>query len=232
MNNISGIYIITNCRNGKQYVGQSYDTERRIRAHKNKLRIGAHANRHLQSAWNKYGEDAFSFSIVEYCPIDALDDREMYWIRTLSTISPNGYNMTLGGDGNRGYHWSDVSKEALSASAKRSSARYWQGKQLSDAHKDKLRTAALNRSEETKRKIGESSKRVMADPEIKRRMILHQNNKAVYCVETHTTYYSVGEAARALGVSAGNVSKVCRGRIKSTGGFHFIFQMSQETHPE
>lgn len=217
----SGIYLITNTTNNKQYVGQSQDVKRRIRAHKNKLRVGTHPNAHLQSAWNRYGEESFSFSVIEYCPVSDLSDREMFWIEQLNTFSPNGYNMTLGGEGNRGYVLSDDTKQKLSERAKQRTSWYWEGKVLSDAHKEKLREAAQNRSAEHKRKIGEASRRAMADPEIKRKMILHQKNRAVYCEELDETFYSMSEAARHTGVSAGNISKVCHGIIKTTGGYHF-----------
>lgn len=219
----SGIYLITNTVTDKKYVGQSYDVERRIRTHKNKLREGTHNNSHLQSAWNLYGEYAFSFTVVEYCPISDLNDKEVFWIKHFNTFSPKGYNMTLGGDGNRGYLWSDDAKRRLSESAKQRTSHYWQGKHLTEAHKEKLREAAQNRSEEHKRKIGEASRRVMSDPTIKQKMILHQNNRAVYCSELDKTFYSIAEAARQTGLSGGNISKVCRGVIKKTGGYHFNF---------
>lgn len=219
----SGIYVIVNLNNGKKYVGQSYSVSRRFLVHKNKLRKGKHPNIHLQSAWNKYGENSFSFEILEYCPIDALNEREEYWINAFKTYTSEGYNMTLGGNGNRGYVWSRASREHLSAVMKISVSRYWSGKRLTEAHKEKLRAAAKNRSAETKRKIGEASRRAMANPEIKQKMILHQNNKAVYCLELNETFYSISEAARETGLHSGNISKVCNGLIKKTGGYHFIF---------
>jgi group I intron endonuclease len=223
MENTSGIYLITNCQNGKQYVGQSYDIERRIRTHKNKLRTRTHGNTHLQSAWNKYGEQSFSFSVLEYCPTDDLNGREMYWIDKLGTLSPRGYNLTLGGEGNRGYHLSDETKKLIGDKVRCSPARYWKGKHLSDTHKEKLREAAKNRSEETKRKMGEASKRTMSNPEIKQRMISHQKCRAVFCHELGEIFSSMGEAGRKTGVSPGNISKVCNGIIRKSGGYHWSF---------
>ena len=37
----------------------------RLSVHKRELRKGTHSNRHLQCAWNKYGENAFSFVVLE-----------------------------------------------------------------------------------------------------------------------------------------------------------------------
>jgi len=60
-----GIYEIRNKLNEKVYVGSSANTERRRREHYSKLRGGYHANIHLQRAWNKYGEDVFTFTVLE-----------------------------------------------------------------------------------------------------------------------------------------------------------------------
>ena len=60
-----GIYQIRNLRNGKRYVGSSQDVESRWKGHRWNLRKGTHQNRHLQAAWNKYGECRFVFEILE-----------------------------------------------------------------------------------------------------------------------------------------------------------------------
>jgi len=68
----SGIYKIVNKVNGKYYVGSSLDIygepnpwNGRIYKHKSHLRSKRHYNKHLQSAWDKYGQDAFDFIVVE-----------------------------------------------------------------------------------------------------------------------------------------------------------------------
>ena len=60
-----GIYKIINVLNNKFYVGSAVDFTARKRRHWWALRSQRHANRHLQSAWNKYGEAAFVFVVVE-----------------------------------------------------------------------------------------------------------------------------------------------------------------------
>ena len=76
----SGIYCIFNKSNGKIYVGQSVQLKTRISQHKSELNFNNHSNKHLQSAWNKYGEDAFDFIIVEICDEEKLNDHEIWWI--------------------------------------------------------------------------------------------------------------------------------------------------------
>lgn len=63
----SGIYEIVNLVNGKRYVGSAVDIAQRWREHRKGLRAGRHHSRHLQSAWLKYGTDAFEFRIVAEC---------------------------------------------------------------------------------------------------------------------------------------------------------------------
>lgn len=61
----SGIYMIKNKKTGQMYIGQSKHIKRRWVDHKYELVRGIHANTFLQNSWNKYGEDNFSFSIIE-----------------------------------------------------------------------------------------------------------------------------------------------------------------------
>lgn len=63
-----GIYKIINVVNNKFYVGSAVDFTARKRRHWWALRSQRHANKHLQAAWNKYGEESFKFLIVEELP--------------------------------------------------------------------------------------------------------------------------------------------------------------------
>lgn len=89
-----GIYIIKNLRSGKFYIGSAADITTRWRNHRAKLRGNKHRNEHLQRAWNKYGESAFKFQILEYCPINILREREQHYLDTYSKSSES-YNIAL-----------------------------------------------------------------------------------------------------------------------------------------
>lgn len=60
---IPGIYVITNMTTGTVYIGQAVNIRRRWESHRHYLAANKHGNRYLQNAWNKYGADAFKFSI-------------------------------------------------------------------------------------------------------------------------------------------------------------------------
>ena len=44
----------------------------------------------------KYGIENFTFSVIEECSQEQLNEREIYWIEYYDTYK-NGYNSTLGG---------------------------------------------------------------------------------------------------------------------------------------
>lgn len=90
----SGIYRITCTANGKIYVGSSVDIQSRWRGHRSDLNRNIHGNKHLQGAWNKYGESSFVIEIVELVMPWSLTDREQYWIDKLQACDRRvGYNM-------------------------------------------------------------------------------------------------------------------------------------------
>ena len=91
-----GIYKITKKSNGKSYIGQSNDIERRINEHKYKIDLA------IDQAINKYGIDAFEYEIIEECELSQLDEREKYWIAFYNTYKGFGYNCNAGGGDSRG----------------------------------------------------------------------------------------------------------------------------------
>lgn len=75
------IYAIENHKNGKKYIGSSFEPNKRKIRHWYHLRHGKHVNAHLQRAWNKDGENAFVFSVLEVIDEPSLlREREQWWI--------------------------------------------------------------------------------------------------------------------------------------------------------
>jgi group I intron endonuclease len=88
-----GIYKIINVVNNKFYVGSAVDLKRRKTRHFSELRTGKHNNRHLQAAWQKYGEQSFVFVVVEELSPDAdLLAAENVWLKA-HVGQPYCYNL-------------------------------------------------------------------------------------------------------------------------------------------
>ena len=52
---------------------------------------------------------------------------------------------------------------------------------------------------------------------------IRSKKKPVKCVETNQIFDSTAAAAREMNLHRGSISDVCRGKLKTTGGFHFEF---------
>lgn len=122
-----GVYKITNTVTGDFYIGSSCNIRRRTVNHRNDLAKNAHANRHLQNAWNKYSADNFEFSTILLCAVE----KKLYFEQRLLDLFNPAYNI------------------AINAVAP------MQGSHMSEEHKRKLIKANTGRrcSEETKRKL-------------------------------------------------------------------------------
>lgn len=94
-----GIYMITNIKNNKKYIGQSIDIERRwIQHNKNTHLSNSRAyNTSITQAIREWGIENFQFQILEICDKSLLSEKEIYYIELYDTFV-NGYNMTLGGE--------------------------------------------------------------------------------------------------------------------------------------
>lgn len=94
-----GIYKIENKINGKIYIGQSVNIEKRWNQHKNASQnaLDHGYETHLYRSFRKYGIKNFDFTIIEKCSIQELNEKERYWIRQYNSFF-KGYNLTLGGD--------------------------------------------------------------------------------------------------------------------------------------
>lgn len=91
-----GIYKIENKKNGKIYIGQSNDCERRIKEH---CYPGRYKNGYpIDVAIHTYGKENFSFEIIEECKIEELNAKETYWIKYYNSNTNKGYNCNSGGD--------------------------------------------------------------------------------------------------------------------------------------
>ena len=102
--------------NGKNYIGITADLAHRLVMHFNDK-----ANKKRQTllarAIRKYGKDNFQvFMLEEVDTWEIACRRERHYIRLYDTYKINGYNMTLGGDGQYGLIHSEKTRMKMSAS--------------------------------------------------------------------------------------------------------------------
>jgi group I intron endonuclease len=90
------VYLITNKRNGKCYIGQTTNFSKRIKKYK---RLECKGQQRLYNSLAKHGVENFSFEIIDEA-IDKiqLDFLEIFYIEKFrSTESDHGYNLRSGG---------------------------------------------------------------------------------------------------------------------------------------
>ena len=93
-----GIYCIENKINEKKYIGQSTNIEERWYRHKLRYNEQSESDKPLYLAMKKYGIENFTFSILEECNRDLLNEREEFYILKFNSHQKDfGYNCNLGG---------------------------------------------------------------------------------------------------------------------------------------
>jgi hypothetical protein len=96
-----GVYKISNVINDKLYVGITADIEKRWMQHLYAANSPQQRHEPLYIDMRNYGIDKFKIEVIEKGPDMAyMYRREKYWIQTLSTKRPHGYNTSSG------YEWS------------------------------------------------------------------------------------------------------------------------------
>jgi group I intron endonuclease len=214
------VYIATNKINGKKYIGYTTKTlEKRRKEHlyKSKYISDKHYFYLFKSAIRKYGIDSFEWEILENCSsIEDCCDKEIYYINEYNTISPNGYNLTKGGNGGI---QSEETKIKISNSVKK----YWKDNKNSNAFvkaTKEERSEWAKKSWKIKKEKGYVAKTYSHKESSKIKMSLTKNklNKIkwfnIYTLETielSPTYMS-----RKTGLSAGVFNHLKKGSQSKT----------------
>ncbi len=166
MPKIIGVYAITHRVSGRRYIGSSIDVAGRWSRHLRYLRNRRH-QRLLQRAWDKYGADAFDFTVVELCSVKELRVREQAWIDWSRAADPEfGFNhlpLAQGGPPPLGQTWLEATVKANSA--RRIRERPWK-RPIKGSPKSRHISEALMgtpHSESRRAKL----RLVMADPAVK-----------------------------------------------------------------
>ena len=110
----SGCYKIVNHTNGKMYIGSAVNMQRRMVRHRTDLRGGRHDNGHLQRAFDRDGEDAFTFEVIAPCDPGSL----LEWEQAFIDAGEPEYNiLRVAGGGRYGIAHSPETKAKMSAAA-------------------------------------------------------------------------------------------------------------------
>lgn len=206
---VSGVYTITNLKNNKIYVGETFDVHRRLKSHKNDLINARHGNIHLQRAFDIDGLNLFIFELLESYPISICPAMEHYWCNILKTHDPNfGYNIRLTTTlGKVGKH-SDESKRKLSLAHT--------GKIISIETRKNMSLAQLKRDNAGGQYRSPEAKLKIAQTNISRQ-------KTVYQYALDGTFLKEWESRKTASEYIGiSYSGICNASIKvkgASGGF-------------
>lgn len=244
----TGVYKIINLVNNKLYIGSSSNLKDgfkdRIRTHIRLLNRKTHPNKHLQSAWIKYGSDNFKFEIIELINDKGkIIEREQFWIDFYRVTDPKiGYNKSPIANNQLGFKHSEESKKKMSESAKKYSKEISErmkilntGKKMGEIQKEKIseKLTGLKRSEEFKHKISKIRKNtVMKQSSIEKiRLskigVISKKRKPIYQLSLDgniiKSWSYAGEAEYKLKIPKGKISAVCLGNRKTAGGFKWKY---------
>ena len=167
-----GIYKITCTANGKFYIGSSVNLKRRHYGHFHELQTNTHSNKHLQSAYNKYGSETFIFEIIEVLP-ETIEHKEALIIeqKYLDELNPCdrniGFNMCKEAGSPRScekYVCSEETKQLMSKNRKGKPKSEKFKQIMSELTKGKTMKERTNNPDWTCNKKGKSMKEITGDP--------------------------------------------------------------------
>lgn len=230
------IYVFKNKVNGKMYVGQTQRTFA--------VRTKQHLSRsdtYFDKALAKYGLGNFSYEIIDRGnTLEELNEKERYWITECDCLWPKGYNLTVGGGGVNGYKHTDEQKrkmsdmkkgkmtgkdnpfyglnhtvEAISKMSNFQSSRWTNEarKERSDNYKGKF-GGVDNPFYGKEHKQSSKCKMSKAKDNIKVK---------VRNIDTGEVFESLTLASKTHNVQVAHIKRVCKGQIKTCGGFRWEF---------
>lgn len=248
-NALCGIYKITNMINGKVYIGQSINIKARWKDHVNTLNRKDSHSVLLQRAWNKYGEESFSFEILELCTEDMLDEVEIKYI-DLYDAHNNGYNIEPGGnknkhlseetkqkigDANRGRRHTKESKIKMSKSRTgenngmygrthsiESRRKMSEAKKGKPGHQSSAKQKDAARRSNTGKVVSEETRQKISQAN-KGNIPVNKNLNSVYCLELDRIFENPSSAGKELKIRSGNIIECCEGKRKTCGGYHWMY---------
>lgn len=240
---LCGIYCIENLINHKKYIGLSRNIYRRWMEHRAELNRHEHNNQYLQSSWDKYGSDKFSFYIVELCDENILSEKECYYIAMYDTTShERGYNLTRGGENtsigkrvivlNSGQIYDTMEECAQEVGVSHATLTLWCKQKYKCMYYDEF--TALSQDERayyssynydqymhSKLSIAHSRDNLSIETINKLRQATSGKNnpraRKVYCPELDEMFECIKDASDKYGINRGSISGYLKGRLGHAG---------------
>ena len=198
------VYKIENQLNGKSYVGQT------VREARQRFSEHARSNSPLGRAMRKYGVENFTIQVLDEAgTMDELNAKEIEWVSRENTMTPIGYNLCIGGGSTEGFNHGAESKAAMSAKK--------QGK----FHGAENPFYGEKHTEETraKMKMAWTSERKNSLAEMSRARNIINQAVRVRNIDTGEIFDSVIAAAEFYNLKSTHITRVCRARRRTTGGY-------------
>lgn len=194
----SGIYIVENLIDGKAYIGQSVDMQRRLHDHF----VGRKSNIILQRAILKYGIECFSFRFLEILPNDStiLTTCEQKWIDYYRSLNMS-YNICPVAESVKGRITTEQARKNMSLAQT--------GKKYSQETRNKIRNS----------KLGKSNNMELL------RSFNEERKKPIYALNILSgeefIFNSRNDASRILLCNVAAIWNVLRGKYKQANGYIF-----------
>lgn len=203
------IYLRTNIINGKQYVGQANDFEKR---EQDWMCDSRYSGGVIDKARAKYGVENFKVEILRECKTkDELNYWEKYYISELNTKVPNGYNLTDGGEGAVGVIISEESRKKMSE-VKKGCIPWNKGIPASEEQKKRHSEIMKGHIPWNKGICGYTTK--------KRKRIYQYNLDGTLI----NIYDSVKEAAEKTNANPSGIVQCCKGIYNKSKGFKWSYK--------
>jgi len=225
------VYKHTNLTNGKVYIGVTRQKpSRRWR--------GGQGYRDQPLFWNailKYGWDGFSHEILERKITEqAIHEAEINYIKHFRSADRlYGYNIANGGVGSEKF--SIIYRKNLSTARK---ARPPHSEETKKKIGEALRGKVVIKSEKWRENLSKSltgrklsEEHCLRISEAKKGSQFGKKNpkaRAVVCIDTNEVYDCIIDAANDTGCDRHNITSVCKGRLKTCGGYRWKYQEGRD----
>lgn len=227
MKTICGIYKIENLLNGKIYVGQSTNIFKRFGSHISDSfnENSKDYNMVIHKAIRKHGVKTFTFSVLEECQKDDLNNREIFWIDFYDSYS-GGYNASKGGD-NYDHLGETVELYDFDGNfIKEYSSILETAEKLNLAY-----TTVCQVIYGSRKSCGGFQLKLKKDTKQIGKYISNQGGKKVTLqlddqYNIINRYESANEAARQNGLDTSTIVKCCNGKLKHHGGFAWCYEVN------